>query len=59
MKEIKQIVKDIERSVHDKLALMKMILLKLGDQSGGLKKLRGYLSKGDANNADKILTGLE
>jgi len=52
-------LKEIERGVHDKIALMKMIILKFGDVGNNYKKLRGFVLKGDSNNAEKLLTSLE
>lgn len=53
MKEIRELVKELERGIHDKVALMKMVILKCSDVQSNHKKIKGFINKGDVNNADK------
>jgi hypothetical protein len=52
-KEVRELLKDLDNGISDKVNLLKMILLKCGDASSNYKKVRGLMNKGDINSAEK------
>jgi hypothetical protein len=51
--EIREALKELERGIHSKDAMLKMMVLKCGDNASSLKKVKTFINKGDPNNADK------
>lgn len=52
-KEIKELLKELERGIHSKESMLKMVVLKCGDNAANYKKVKGFLNKGDVNGAEK------
>ncbi len=52
-KEVRELLKEIDSGIHDKVSLIKMLIIKCGEADQNYKKIRQNLSKGDLNSADK------
>jgi hypothetical protein len=50
---VRELLKELDTGIHDKVNLLKMILLKCGDASGNYKKIKTLLNKGDINSSEK------
>lgn len=52
-REMKDIVKELESGVHDKLSMLKMVAVKCAEADTSYKKIRQLLIKGDITSAEK------
>jgi hypothetical protein len=52
-REMKDIVKELEGGVHDKLSMLKMVAVKCAEADSSYKKIRQLLAKGDVTQAEK------
>lgn len=52
-RELRDIVKELESGVHDKLSMLKMVAVKCGEADTSYKKIRQLLVKGDVTSAEK------
>lgn len=52
-REVKDVMKELESGVHDKLSMLKMVAVKCGDADTSYKKIRQLLLKGDVTQAEK------
>ena len=50
---MKDIIKELNKGIHSKVSLIKIIILKCGDAASNYKKIRDYINKGDVNGAEK------
>jgi hypothetical protein len=46
-------LKELNTGIHDKVSLLKMLILKCGEADNNYKKIKQYLNKGDVNTAEK------
>ena len=52
-KEVRELLKELNSGIHDKVTLLKMLILKCGEADGNYKKIKQSLNKGDVNVAEK------
>ena len=52
-REIKDVLKELESGVHDKVSMLKMVAVKCGEADSSYKKIRQLLVKGDVTQAEK------
>lgn len=52
-REVKDVMKELESGVHDKLSMLKMVAVKCGEADTSYKKIRQLLLKGDVTQAEK------
>jgi hypothetical protein len=52
-REVRDLLKEMDSGVHDKLAMLKMIAVKCGDADTNYKKIRQHLLKGEITAAEK------
>jgi hypothetical protein len=50
---VRELLKELDSGIHDKVSLLKMLIIKCGEADSNYKKIRQYLIKGDINNAEK------
>lgn len=50
---IKELIKELDSGIHDKVSLIKMLILKCGEADSSYKKIRQLHMKGDALGAEK------
>jgi predicted Zn-ribbon and HTH transcriptional regulator len=58
-KEVKQVLKELDSGIHDKVSLIKMLIIKCSDADSNFKKIKKALAQGEYSTADKIVTQLE
>jgi hypothetical protein len=56
---VRDLLKELDSGVHDKLSMLKMIAVKCGDADTSYKKIRQHLVKGDVTQAEKLVIMLE
>jgi hypothetical protein len=54
-KEVKEILKELDGGIHDKVSLIKMLIIKCSEADGNYKKIRQALNKGEPNVVDKLV----
>lgn len=52
-REIREMLKELDTGIHDKLSLIKMLIIKCSDADSAYKKIKQALNKGDVNQAEK------
>ena len=52
-REVRDLLKELDAGVHEKLSLLKMVAVKCGDADTSYKKIRQHLVKGDITQAEK------
>lgn len=52
-KEIRELIKELDKGIGDKVNLMKMVILKCGDAANSYKKIKTLVNKGDVNSIEK------
>lgn len=52
-KKVRELLKELDSGIHDKLSLIKMLIIKCGEADGNYKKIKTYLIKDDIDNAEK------
>jgi len=57
--DVKDLLKDLNAGIHEKVSLLKMLAVKCGEAETSYKKIRQYLVKGDATQADRVVNMLE
>ena len=56
---MRDLLKELDSAVHDKLSMLKMVAVKCGDADTSYKKIRQHLVKGDITQAEKLVIMLE
>ena len=54
-KEVKEALKELDTGIHDKLSLIKMLIIKCSDADSNFKKIKKALSQGEYSAADKLV----
>lgn len=52
-KEVKELLKELDSGIHDKISLIKMLIIKCSEADSNYKKIKFAINKGEVNNADK------
>ena len=52
-KEVREIIKELNGGIHDKVSLIKMLIIKCTEADANYKKIKHYINKADPNNAYK------
>lgn len=52
-KEMKEILKELNSGIHDKVSLIKMLIIKCTEADSNYKKIKACLNKADLNAAEK------
>ncbi len=52
-KEIREIIKELNSGIHDKVSLLKILIIKCTEADANYKKIKHFINKADPNNADK------
>lgn len=58
-KEVREALKELDSGIHDKLSLIKMLIIKCSDADSNFKKIKKALSQGEYSTADKLVGQLE
>jgi hypothetical protein len=52
-KEVRELLRDLDEGIHDKVSLLKILILKCTEADSNYKKIRVCFNKGDINTAEK------
>ena len=52
-KEMRDILKELNSGIHDKVSLIKMLIIKCTEADANYKKIKNCLNKADLNGVDK------
>ena len=52
-KEVKELLKELDSGIHDKISLIKMLIIKCSEADNNYKKIKTAINHGEVNNADK------
>ena len=50
---MRDLLKEIDSGIHDKVSLIKMLVIKCGEADANYKKIKTFLIKDDIDNAEK------
>lgn len=50
---MREILKELDSGIHDKLSLIKMLIIKCSEADSNYKKIKIAINKGDPSNAEK------
>jgi hypothetical protein len=56
---VKDLLKELNAGIHDKVSMLKMLAVKCGEAETSYKKIRTFLVKGDATQAERVVSMLE
>lgn len=56
---MKEIMKELNSGIHDKVSLIKMLIIKCTEADSNYKKIKNCLNKSDLNGAEKLLSMME
>jgi hypothetical protein len=57
--DVKDLLKELNAGVHEKVSMLKMLAVKCGEAETSYKKIRTCLLKGDATQAERVVSMLE
>jgi hypothetical protein len=57
--DVKDLIKELNSGIHEKVSMLKMLAVKCGEADTSYKKIRNYLIKGDATQAERVVSMLE
>lgn len=52
-KEVREILKELDSGIHDKISLIKMLIIKCSEADSNYKKIKLAINKGEVNTAEK------
>eukprot|EP00347_Sterkiella_histriomuscorum_P023285 403335232 len=58
-KEVREILKELDGGIHDKISLIKMLIIKCSEADSNYKKIKQAINKGEVNSAEKMVSLVE